>query len=533
MPASSSRRASTTSNMQSLGYQMQHRMLQIAHYGQPTIEIALDESRHGTQGSYVTSYSTMDTIEGTVAITAPHDTRFEDIQIAFTGTSQVYVDRLTTTPSMSGRTEAQHRFLTLKQPVDDADLPLPRILMAGKKYTFPFYFTVPSQLLPRACSHTVASDYVRETHLMLPPSLGDAELSGFGGVLLDDMAPDMSKVIYAIKVRITQFHEGEGKMSIVAEKMRKVRVKPAFEEQPPLNVDGNPEYRLRQEKAIRKGLFKGKMGTLTATTVQPKALIIPGARTICNQAVATRARVHLRWDPVDDHTLPPKLGSLKTSIKVSTYYASAPRANFPTRDSLGYDLTQGVYGENVSISTMCVESAQWHKQPASANPIVSDGIDRRDSGISDCSTSTTDTHNSDIPPASKNYKHGSFYTASILVPITLPHNKNFIPTFHSCLVSRTYALSLTISAQAPGVSDPSLHLKVPLQICAEGSATGNENARARSAEVGVLDEVGMMFRPRSVAPPTGTSGSGADAPPEYVAFPPTVGRYGARVTAVG
>jgi hypothetical protein len=81
MPPTSSPASVHSSAMQSFGYHM----LQIAHYGQPAIEIELDDSRHGTQGSYVTSYSTMDTIEGTVKITAPHDTRFEDVQIAFTG----------------------------------------------------------------------------------------------------------------------------------------------------------------------------------------------------------------------------------------------------------------------------------------------------------------------------------------------------------------------------------------------------------------------------------------------------------------
>lgn len=432
---------------------------------------------------------------------------------------------------MSGRTEACHRFLTLKQPVEDADLPSPRILRAGQQYTFPFYFTIPSQLLPRACSHTVASDFVRETHLRLPPSLGDAELSGFGGILLDDMAPEMSKVIYAIKVRITQWLEGEGKAILLVEKNRKVRVKPAFEEQPPLNVDGNREYRLRQEKAIRKGLFKGKLGTLTAHTVQPKALVIPGARSTGNHPIGTRARVQLRFDPAEEHILPPKLGSLKTNLKVSTLFSSTPRANFPTRESLCYDMTQGAFDENVTLSTMCIASAQWQKQPASANPTATDALDRRDSGISDCSALSMEAYNSDIPHASKQYKHGSFYTASILVPITLPQNKNFIPTFHTCLVSRIYSLSMHVSAHAPGVGDPSLHLKIPLQICAEGSATGNENARARSAETIALDEVGRMFTPRSVAPPA-NSGS-ADAPPEYVAFPATIGRYNARVTSVG
>ena len=71
--------------MQVFGQQMQYRMLRVANHGLPDIEIMLDDSRHETSGSYVTSYSTMDTVEGTVKITAHHDTRFEDVQIAFTG----------------------------------------------------------------------------------------------------------------------------------------------------------------------------------------------------------------------------------------------------------------------------------------------------------------------------------------------------------------------------------------------------------------------------------------------------------------
>ncbi|KAF2637406.1 arrestin [Massarina eburnea CBS 473.64] len=521
-----SRVSTQSTTMQTFSNQVHYRMLQMAHMGQPSIEIQLDDSAYATRGSYVTSYSTMDTIEGTVTITTQHDTPFEDVQIAFTGTAHVYVERLTTSPTMSGRTEASHRFLTLKQPIDGSDLPTPRVLVAGKKYTFPFYFTVPAQLLPRACPHTVASDYVRETHLMLPPSLGDAELSGFGGSLLDDMSPEMAKIVYAIKVRVLQLHEGEERISVLAEKARKVRVKPAFEEQPPLNMDGNPEYKQRCEKAVRKGLFKGKLGTLIAQSRQPKAMVIPGARTDSNAPPSTRARVLLRFDPADENSVPPCLGSLKTSIKVSTYYASTARKSHPNRYSIGYDASQGIFSETIPISNMCIASAQWEKRIASENPSLTEP-ERRDSGMSSLSTTSNTTFNTGIPLASKDYKGGDFYTASILVPITKTSNKNLIPTFHSCLISRTYSLNMSLSAQAPGVSDPTLSLKIPLQICAEGSVTGNENARARSAEAVVLEDVGRIFTPRSVAPPS------MDAPPEYVPFPSHVGRHHARVTAVG
>lgn len=369
---------------------------------------------------------------------------------------------------------------------------------------------------------------------MLPPSMGDPELAGFGGALLDDLAPEMSKITYGIKARITQVREADSAVLVLADKTRKIRVKPAYEEQPPLNIDpSDGEYRLRQEKAIKKGFFKGKLGTLTAQSAQPKALMIPGARTSDNCPIATRAKVLLRFDPADESHTPPRLGSLASKIKVSTYYASAPRHGVPTRSSLGFDLTQGVYQETISLSSLCVASAQWVKRTAAENPIAEDNLLRRDSGISDCSmVSANNAFNAGIPTGSKDYKGGCFYTAQIVVPITLPTNKNFLPTFHSCLISRVYALSLTLTAHAPGVTDPSLHLKVPVQLAAEGSDTGNANARARRAESVAATDTDDIFTPRSVAPPT-ASARNNDLPPEYVAFASNTARYQARVTVVG
>lgn len=70
--------------MQSLGHQIGTKMRTLALHGKPTIEIDFDSS-HGVHGKWVTSYSTMDSIKGSVCVTAPHDTAFEDIEISFTG----------------------------------------------------------------------------------------------------------------------------------------------------------------------------------------------------------------------------------------------------------------------------------------------------------------------------------------------------------------------------------------------------------------------------------------------------------------
>jgi hypothetical protein len=76
--------ASTHSSMQSMGNQLSNKMRNLALHHNPVVDISLGNS-HGTHGTWVTSYSTMDTVEGAVSITAAHDTPFEDIEISFSG----------------------------------------------------------------------------------------------------------------------------------------------------------------------------------------------------------------------------------------------------------------------------------------------------------------------------------------------------------------------------------------------------------------------------------------------------------------
>lgn len=65
-------------------HSMGNKMRSLALNHKPLVEISLNNS-HGVHGNWVTSYSTMDTIEGTVSITAAHDTPFEEIEISFSG----------------------------------------------------------------------------------------------------------------------------------------------------------------------------------------------------------------------------------------------------------------------------------------------------------------------------------------------------------------------------------------------------------------------------------------------------------------
>jgi hypothetical protein len=54
----------------------------------PDIQISVSDERTGTGQKFVRSYSTLDPIEGTVTISTKTDTRFDDLEIIFTGESE-------------------------------------------------------------------------------------------------------------------------------------------------------------------------------------------------------------------------------------------------------------------------------------------------------------------------------------------------------------------------------------------------------------------------------------------------------------
>jgi hypothetical protein len=57
-------------------------------FSKPHVEIVLDAA-DGRPDAYITSFSTMDAIRGVVRITARNDTRFDELEIAMLGESQV------------------------------------------------------------------------------------------------------------------------------------------------------------------------------------------------------------------------------------------------------------------------------------------------------------------------------------------------------------------------------------------------------------------------------------------------------------
>lgn len=343
----------------SRGGPLTSRVKNLGQKAKPTVEVNLKDDQ---QESSVPSYTSSDEIKGEVTISTPSDTSFDDVYITFEGATRTFVEKIATTSPTNGRTEAYQNFLRLVQPNESHSYPEPRVFQAEKTYKFPFHFVVPDRLLPQSCNHPKGDTFPEGGHLALPPSLGDPMVANLGKSLMDDMAPDMGLIAYTIKCRITKGRGTTGKIRILTESTRKLRIVPAVQEEPPLNAEGGlkDDYKLRKEKSIKKGFFKSKLGRLVMESVQPTSLRLPPVRTDSGSAVTTMANVYVRFDPANEDSQPPRLNTLQTKLKVATFYASVPQREIPTKSSdYHYSSVKGIFVETVNLSSRCLANQSW------------------------------------------------------------------------------------------------------------------------------------------------------------------------------
>ncbi|CAF9903570.1 MAG: hypothetical protein GOMPHAMPRED_000388 [Gomphillus americanus] len=468
----------------------------------PTVDIILNEQQ---QNCFVPSFTTLEEISGNALITCPVDTPFDSIHVTFQGSVKTYVEKIATSAPTNTRSSAFHTFLRLTQPIDRSSIPEDHIMKAGVVYKFPFTFVVPEKLLPQACTHPTADPTVTEAHLQLPPSLGDPMMAGDGKVLLDDMSPDNTRVSYGIRVLVLKkAQNSEDKATMLADSQKKIRILPAVPEAPPLNVlEGkDDDYILTATKNIKKGLFAGKTGNLTVEAVQPLPFYLPHPLKEDPCPITTMAKLHIRFEPFDSSAQPPKLGRLNSRLKIGTFFSSVPLKSVPAKsNSFHYESNRGIYVDTVSLASRCVEAAQWTKDE---KPI------RRDSAICLANVASTEStkrkkkERGQTPPPD-----APSYTASILIPLTLPKNKSFVPTFHSCLVSRVYLLDLILGVNG-GSGGSSVHLKLPIQIASVGNPDARPQISAEEAAAIARREADGYFMPR----PTHTNSMASDSDAE-------------------
>lgn len=355
-----------------------------------------------------------------------------------------------------------HKFLTQYQPVDCTILSEPNTFFPGIEYRFPFEFVVPECLLPSSCTHHKRSWSLEQAHTSLPPTLGDPLIIGDEPHRVEDLAPPMCRVSYMLKATVTRSSlRGNNHSEIIAAVGKKVRIIPAVNEDPPLNIaDDSAEYRTKKEVVIKQGLRRNKCGQLTVSGTQPRPLELQlSSRSLSTDIVGTVATLNLRFNPMNDE-LPPQFDTISSKLQVLTYLAVEPSSDFPTNYTTAQcgKMTRRTYHRCIPLLSLQIGSARWEKHTPSRY-----GSSNSSSG-------------SPFFPQEKTY-----YTMPISIPIIIPNNKSFVPTFHSCFLSRVYALDLAVSYFTLNRLKKTASLRVPVQItCRKGIQLPGDSPRSIS-----------------------------------------------------
>jgi Bul1 C terminus len=438
------------------------------------------------------TYSTLDPIKGTAEVSVKGPTSFSHIEVALIGSVTTLVDAAGRSGAIvGGESSASQQFLKLTQPLDLETLGITDSVLQPGSFKVPFTFVVPTQLLPRACSHRSTSGAVRDSHLKLPPTMGDKRVV-FGLLTSPDFAPDPGvKIEYCVLVTI---FEGLRSVDKVA---RKIRIIPAVDEEPPLSFQGEGPYVLRKEKSLRKSFFGSKIGRVAVSASEPSSFRLPAENSeICDPS--TFVRVSIRFDPAHANDSPPILSSLCSKLLINTSWATTPRIELKHQVVARFgpdfrDVTSDALTDEVSLSSLTLSSngVQWTRH---------DSFDPRASIVSTRTVASEMTMNQEdiiISPTKSWTESSPFYTASIMVPLSLPASKHtWLPTFHTCLVSRTYALSLNLAVSS-GSSSSKLELIVPIQVSKKHTEQGQAELDLADAHAQALMEADEAFVARS------------------------------------
>lgn len=355
-----------------------------------------------------------------------------------TGKSQILAEQ----PLLYARMKCEQLFLKLGQSLDDA----PHVLKKDEEYRFSFSFVIPNKLPAQACQHSKQNIHVFEAHTELPPTLGWIDSEHDNARATDDLASDVAQISYTIRVLLFSPPSTKGSQEPLCTATKPVRVIPKVEEQPPREGFGSQFYCTHKEKVFKQGLFGRSLGRLRVSVPQPspiKAMQLDLAQEQ-ERNVSTTASIQLSFDAVGTQE-PPALSSITARLCAVTMYSATPWETLPDLligDSSFAHGGRGVYWNSITNSSMSIKSVGWTHNSTSADDSTALG-------------------SSDLSPFLN-----AQYTASIVVPVTVPARYQLVPTFHSCLVSRVYLLDIGLHYYRPGVKNFTSEVchRVPVQV---------------------------------------------------------------------
>jgi len=421
----------------------------------PKIEVHLESNSN--------EFTIGDRIHGKVVIESSYaETHFDTIEIKLMGQSKTFVDLMSALPGHQEISKSSQTFLTLRQPGLEARYPLDRTFQRETTYDFPFEFVVPKRLVDGSCGHQIASPAVREAHLALPPSFSRHDSVGKGGEV-DATVPETTIINYGISATIfksKKLNASKGPTTL-ATVWREILVVPCTDTALPTDINKTTrgaapsDHCLRAVKKMSKGIIRSSLGTVTVEATQPKCLKLKRREDegATHRFCTVPVNVMLHFDNKNRSTAEaPQVSKITSRLEVNTFYTSSNHQDLPQKNDSVCDRNRRVYTKHLPSTSFNPEKVVWQTAKTQSKDDLSP-----EPAHMEIKEPTADTPS---PPNS------SSQTADLLVPVSIPVPTTLVPTFHSCLISRTYILETSIKLTSQGCTRTA-NLRLPLQISAD------------------------------------------------------------------
>ncbi|KAJ6186773.1 hypothetical protein N7519_008074 [Penicillium mononematosum] len=375
-------------------------------------------------------YSTGEHLEGYVWIKTKDVIQPSMVEILFRGQSRIESDGV----MLPVKTYRKKTFLELTQPIEDGAFSTCQNLKTGYLYKIPFFFVIPTELPISICRH--GEDWeALQSHLLPPPSLGYASTLKENHSKLEDLSTTRFGIGYSIQARLSKKTEEDkepcqpGKSAELA-----IRILPGVKERSRVNTFDDPPPYTKELQTSKTICNHDTKGTLYVGALEPQPIHLNAVHHDEIKCSTTVLEIALWFVSVNSE--PPPLRSVSKKVVAHT------TARICQSEEVAHSSV-------VQLGDLDFSSVRWKECP------LTDYF----ANISNEERSEVHTH---TPKR--------LYRASVVVPISLPTSKTFVPTFESCLLSRSYVLGVTLLFGSIGkaLKFPSVKLKVPLRIAGLG-----------------------------------------------------------------
>lgn len=326
----------------------------------------------------------------------------------------------------------------MQEPVDRSELRRIRTQDIGWFYQIPFRFEVPpDQRKPTEWQEGLRED-VRKAQLKLPPSYEKNSVPS--------TAPNTALISYCIIAKLLK-NEVETPLD---ETSRMIRIVPIVDAESPSQDCSTPgkEGIATATKYLEGKAWTGGQGKMEMEVSQPQSLRVPvstGYDTCEKKWVETRAAMKLRFEPIEVNGKPPRLTKVRAKLRAATKVSRDPMSNCPYRIGPRADGTdEGLSIETIALTGGTVQEVKWS-----------------------CDSTG---HGRDMT-SSAEAGGGGNYTTVLPVRLVLPLKKQYLPTFHSSLISHFYVVVFVLSFRMHGDAFPpkkeSMEIEVPIQLSTE------------------------------------------------------------------